>query len=148
MITMGILHYSDRQKGIVFVVWDGQVTWAHWYEHMRTLLAHPDWPVISRFIVDLRSVTDTSSIRDKEIDQVKIAFTSDQPALAGKRSAIIASREFRRASRFAELVERFGTSTVVFNNLDTACLFLGIDFMEAHKTLEGLRLKLRNASSL
>jgi hypothetical protein len=111
-------------------------------------LADPDWPMIPRFIVDLQSVTDTSSIGDEEIDQVKTVFTSNQPALSGKRSAIIASREFRRASRFAKLVERFGTSTVVFNNLDTACLFLDIDFMETHKTLEGLRLKLRNDSPL
>ena len=63
---MGILHYSDRQKGIVFVVWDGQVTWAYWYKHVRMLLADPDWPMISRFIVDLQSVTDTSSIGDEE----------------------------------------------------------------------------------
>jgi hypothetical protein len=106
---------------------------------MQRLLADPDWPMISRFIVDLQSVTDTSSIGD----EVRIVFTSDQPALSGKRSAIIASSEFRRASRFAELVERFGTSTFVFNHLDTACLFLDIDFKETHKILEGLRLRLR-----
>jgi hypothetical protein len=26
---MGILHSSDKPKDVVFVVWDGQVTWAH-----------------------------------------------------------------------------------------------------------------------
>jgi hypothetical protein len=144
MIHMGIVHHIDRQKGVVLVVWDGQVTWANWYEHARVLRADPDWPMIQRFLVDLQSVTDTSSIADEEIDQIKTVFTSGQPVLVGKRSAIIASREFRRASRFAKLVERFGTSTVVFNNLDTACLFLDIDFMETHKTLERLRTKLRS----
>jgi hypothetical protein len=80
--------------------------------------ADPAWPIISRFIVDLPSVTDTSSDGDEEIDPVKTVLSSDQPALSRKRSSIITSREFRRASRFAELVERFGTSRVVLNHLD------------------------------
>ena len=104
------------------------------------LLADPDWPMIPRFIVDLQSVTDTSSLGDEAIDQVKTVFTSYQHALSGKISTIIASRELRRASRFAELVERFGTSTVVFNHLDTAGLFFDMPFpgiMQARQTLPG-----------
>jgi hypothetical protein len=146
MIHMGILHYSDRQKGVIYVVWDGKVTWDDWREHVQVQVSDPDWSIIPRFIVDLQSVTDTSSIGNEEIDQVKTVFASDPPALSGKRTAIIASDEFRRASRFAALVEPFGTSIVVFNNLDTACLFLGIDFMETQKTLVGLRVKLRDGT--
>jgi len=126
---MGILHDSDKQKAL-----------SSWYEHVRVLLADPDWPMILRFIVDLQSVTDKSSLGDEATDQVKTVFTSYQPALSGKISTIIASREFRRASRFAELVERFGTSTPVFNHLDTACLFFDMPFpgiRQARQILQG-----------
>jgi hypothetical protein len=55
---MSILHYSDRQKGVVFVVWDGQVTRAHWREHVQRLLADPDWPMISRLGMRKRNLTE------------------------------------------------------------------------------------------
>ena len=144
---MGIDHCFDRQRGVVFVVWDGPITWDDWREHVNVLLSDPDWPHTPRFIVDLQSVTDTSSIKDHEILEVRQVFTSDPAILAGKRTAVVASEQFRRASRFAELVERFGASSIVFNNLDTACLFLGIDLDEARQTLERLRAELRSRAS-
>jgi hypothetical protein len=30
---MGLFPYSDGQKGVVLVVWDRQVTSAHWHEN-------------------------------------------------------------------------------------------------------------------
>ena len=143
---MGILHYSDRQRGIVFVVWNGKVTWDEWRQHIHQLLADPDWRTTTRFLVDLQTVTDTSSIGDREIEEVRSVFAGDQAALEGKRAAIIALDEFRRASRFAEFIERFSRSAIVFNHLDTACLFLDIDLGEARQVLDQLRLQLRGSA--
>ena len=140
---MGILHQFDKQKRIAFVVWDGRVQWEDWRKHVQLLLSDPDWFQVQRFMVDLQTVTDTSGIGDEEIEEIRKIFSSDPLILAGKRTAIIASEEFRKASRFSSFVERFGTASVVFNSLDTACLFLGIDQTYARQAIQGLRAQLR-----
>jgi hypothetical protein len=140
---MGIIHICDRQKNVIFVVWDGAVTGGVWLAHARSLLAEPEWPAIFRIIGDLRTVSDTRSIRDEEIEKAAALFTADPAIVAGKRVAIVATEEFRKAKRFMELIARFRTTTVVFNTLDTACMFLGINLAETRQTLEELRTELR-----
>jgi hypothetical protein len=144
---MGILHYSDIKKGIIYIVWDGEVTWDDWRKQIQTLLADPAWPVFPRFIADLWTVSDTSTIGYEEIDEAVSIFTSNQTALGNKRGAVVARDVFGKAGRFVKQIARFGTSMVVFNNLDTACLFLGIDLHETHQTLERLRATLRSRAA-
>ena len=140
---MGIIHLCERQENVIFVVWDGAVTGGEWLAHARSLLVEPEWPIISRFIVDLRTVSNTESIGDEEIEQAVAIFTADPGIVAEKRVAIVATEEFRKAKRFVELVARFSSTIVVFNTLDTACMFLGISLVETRKTLEDLRADLR-----
>jgi hypothetical protein len=140
---MGIIHSCDTQRGVTFIVWDGIVTWDDWRQHVAKLLADPGWFATPRFIVDVQTVTDTSSIGMDEMEQVYELFGSGPAILANKRSAVIAKEEFSRAKRFGDLIARFGTSSIVFNTLDTACLFLGIDFKETRQVLEELRAELR-----
>ena len=144
--AMGLIHVSDRQKNVTYIVWDGTVTWDDWIQHVQTLVADPGWLVSSRFIADLQSVANSSSIREDQIDQATTVPGADPSRLAGKRGAVVARQEFRRATRFSDLIARFGTATVVFNQLDTACIFLGLDLQETLKQLEGLRAELRKGS--
>ena len=141
---MAIAHYSDKQKGITCIVWDGQVVWDDWLRHVQDLTVDPHWLSMPRFIADLQSVTDTSTIQEKEFERAAIALAENREALALKTGAVVASQEFWQAQRFGRLIERLGTSTVVFNTLDTACVFLGIDPTETHYTIERLRSQLRS----
>ena len=45
---------------------------------------------------------------------------------------------------FSGLLAELGTSTVVFNTLDTACLFLSLDVDESRLAIEQLRAQLRS----
>jgi hypothetical protein len=130
---MGIPHVCDKQKSIIFVVWDGRVT-------------ADDWPNISRVIGDAQTASDTASIGEKEIERVAALFAAHPETVMKKRLAVLANDMFGRARKFSALLSRHGTSAVVFNQLDTACTFLGIDPIEAGETLEQIRLRLRGGS--
>lgn len=142
LFGMGILHRSDTQRGVVYTVWDGAVTWAEWQNHASALMAEPDWMSCSRFIVDLRSAS-AISIGMDEVEQAGELFRSNSLLMTRKRGAVIARDEFRNASRFEALIAPSGVSMVVFNSLDTACLFLGLSFIETNGELERLRMQLR-----
>ena len=142
---MSIIHLCDGQRNMTFVVWDGEVTGGEWLKHVRELLADPDWPAINRFLVDLTTVSNTQSIRENVIREALAIFSENPALLAGKKNAIVARDEFRKAKRFEASVARFGTTTIVFNSLDTASIFLGIDVKEAHQVIERLRSRLRIA---
>jgi hypothetical protein len=142
LFNMGIMHWTNVQRGVVYTVWDGAVTWMEWKEHASALITGPDWRRSSRFVVDMRSVTNTS-FASEQVEQASALFTMNRLSLTGKRGAIIAQEEFRNARKFESLIAPTGIAMVVFNSLDTACLFLGLDFAETHGELERLRMQLR-----
>ena len=140
---MAIIHESDGQRDMTFIVWDGEVIWDDWLKHMEELMADPEWRRLPRFIADLQTVSDTSTIGDDAIKQAAALISANREILAKKTGAVVADEEFWRARRFGELLSEFGTSTVVFNTLDIACLFLNLDVAETRQTLKQLRAKLR-----
>jgi hypothetical protein len=140
---MGIMHSCDEQRGVVYIVWDGDVRWDEWQEHASALLMEPYWRQSSRFLVDLRSVTSTSLIGEEEVQKAQLYFNQNREMLLQKRGAVIASDEFRNAHNFAKLLSPSGMAMVVFNSLDTACIFLGLDHDETSRQLDGLRSQLR-----
>ncbi len=140
---MGILQRFDPEKGIVFVVWDGVVTAQEWFTYAQKLASHPDWPATPRVLGDLLSVKDTSSIHNREIEHAVEIFSANPRALRNKKLAVIAADEFGKARHFEDLLTHFGVSSVVFNNLDTACLFLGVDMLHAYRTLDAMRQELQ-----
>jgi len=144
---MAITHYSEKQKGIIYIVWDGEVVWEDWLRHLRDIMADPDCRSVPRFIADLQSVTNTSTIQAKEVELAAVELAENSEGLPIKTGAVVATKEFRRAHKFLEILKGFGASTVVFNTVDTACLFLGIDSTETRETIEQLRSQLRRSGS-
>ena len=136
---MGIKYRADSEKQIIFVVWDGVVTADVWFEHIERLITDLLWPSISSMLVDLRTATDISSIEEAEIEHAVALFSTVPIPLSKKRVGIVAGSAFWKSRRFGHLISRFGPSIIVFNDLSTACLYLGINAAEALKALQQLR---------
>jgi hypothetical protein len=136
---MGIKYRADSEKQIIFVVWNGAVTADVWFEHIDRLIADPLWPSISSMLVDLHTATDVSSIEEAEIEHAVALFSSVPYPLSKKKVGIVASNAFWKSRRFGDLISRFGPSVIVFNELSTACTYLGINTTEALKALRQLR---------
>jgi hypothetical protein len=123
----------DRRANLGCVLWEGTVTAEGWLAHIRTMTTEPDWPVVTRVLCDLRSVADLSSLGDAEITQAVALYSLAPGNLAAKRAAVAASEAFQAA------IARFGPSVIVFNTLDTACIYLGVDAAFANEIFSGLR---------
>ena len=144
---MGIIQQFDKEKGLFFIVWDGVVTSDDWFKSAQRFASDPAIFTTARGLADLRTVEDTSSIQREAIEQASDIFSADVTVLRGKRLAVVARDEFGKARYFGDRLGRFGASLVVFNNLDTACIYLEIDLMYASGKLEELRERLRSSPS-
>jgi hypothetical protein len=123
----------------VFVVWKGTVTAETWFRYIPRLVTHRAWSATPNLLADLLSVEDTSSIRNEDMAHAVELLTANAKDLRGRRLAVLAQDEFGKARYFGTLLARFGISLVVFNHLDTACLFLGLDTNYAFRNLHEMR---------
>ena len=136
---MAIIQYLDEDKKLFFVVWHGTVEADEWFHYAAKLTSHPAWSTTPRLLADLRFVRDTSTIGDEEIARAGYIFAKERNGLAGKQLAVVARDQFGKARRFGDLIARFGVALVVFNNLDTACVFLGVEEGYAASRLHEMR---------
>jgi hypothetical protein len=63
---------------------------------------------------------------------------------AGKlRAALVASEAYTRSALFQQFASQYGVLVMVFNALDTACIWLGIDEEICERTIQELRAQAR-----
>jgi len=143
---MGIAYRCDKKNGITFEVWDGKITFEEWMENVQKHLDDPDWPAGRVFLSDLRSVKANPSIGEKEIQKIAAVYGAHPRLPKNARLAIIAAETFEKSQLFGRLLAEYGVTRVVFNSLDTACVWLGIEEKTAEKEIESLRACLRSSS--
>ena len=136
---MGIKYRVHVEKKIVFVAWKGVISAEIWYEHIQRLIADAHWPSVSAMLVNLHSITDVSSIGEAEIQHAVTFFNSIPEALSNKRIAAVAGDAFWKSRRFGQLIAPYGPSVLVFNDMSTACIYLGIKLTDTAKAIQQLR---------
>ena len=140
---MSIVYRIDQEGGIAFVVWDGVVTADEWLAHARKLLADAAWPPDGRMhLSDLRTATPDVSIDEGVLKRVADLFGT-HPKIANLRVAIVAGGAFVKAGIFERFITRHRPFVFVFNTLNPACGWLGIDVADAQHTLASLRARAR-----
>jgi len=136
---MGIKYRVHVEKKIIFVAWKGVISAEIWFGHIQRLIADTHWPSISAMLVNLHSITDVASIGETEMQHAIALFNSIPDALFNKRIAVVAGDAFWKSHRFGQLIAPYGPSVLVFNDLSTACLYLGIKLTDATKAIQELR---------
>ena len=140
---MSIVYRIDQEGGIAFVLWDGVVTADEWLAHVRRVLADAAWPPDGRMhLTDLRTATPDVSIDEAVLKQVADLYGT-HPKIADLRVAIVAGDAFVKAGMFERFVTRHRPFVFVFNTLNPACEWLGIDVSDAQRTLQSLRTQAR-----
>lgn len=138
--TVAIAYRLDPLLGLTLVVWDGVVTGHDAEEQVRRLRADPDWPPGPRHVLDVTSVRSVPTVADTKL----IDMMAEMAEMREIRFAVIASDAFDEATRFQEAASAVGVSRViVFNELSTACTWLGIDLAATRTALSALRNELR-----
>lgn len=137
---MAVAYQLDDALGLTLVLWDGMVTGHDAEEQVRRLRADPYWPPGSLHLLDATSVSSVPTVADTKL----IEMLAEMAETRQIRFAVIASDAFVEATRFQPAASAVGVSRViVFNELSTACTWLGIDLTATRSTLATLRSELR-----
>ena len=140
---MSIGYVCKPEKQLVIVVWDGTINLDQWREHLRRLLADSDYALLKYQLTDLRFSEIDPSVQGLDIQRT-VDFMAAQPdRLAGKKIAIVAGNEWERPKQAESLLEKLSVQPIVFNDLVTACLWLGADVVEVGNTIKRVRQILR-----
>lgn len=78
---MGIAYSCKPNRKLAMVVWDGQVTWDVWREHLLRMLVDPHYAPMQSQITDLRSSSLGADILN---DQIELMID----LVAGQRSKL------------------------------------------------------------
>jgi hypothetical protein len=136
---MGIVYRIDKEKGCTVVRWDGVVAADAFLAHVKHLSSDPDWPPPRRLhLTDLHTTSLDVSMDEAIIEKAAEIYGEHRDQIAGMKVAIVAGKSFNKAVLFERAIARYGATAIVFNFLDSACRWLGIDFKEVRQTLRQL----------
>ncbi len=139
---MSIVYSIDKEKGITFVRWDGMVTADEFLAHVHRLTSDANWPPEKRLqLSDLRNTSTDSSIDKSTLETAADLFGKQTKKIADMKAAIVAQDEFNKAVAFERYVFKYIPSVIVFNDLHTACMWLGISVEEAEGALQRLQAR-------
>jgi hypothetical protein len=145
---MGIAYRSNNSTGLSISVWVGEVNDDQRREHMAALTADADWGAGGLVLTDLTGVSSAHRPSAKQVLDAAAEFSSQ---LAGQvrnaKWAMVAGETFVLAQRFGSYLEEEVHRMIVFNDLDAACFWLGVDVAGARVTIEELREGLRAADA-
>lgn len=144
-VAVAIATEYVESDDLLVVVWDGVVSGSDWEAFARQRLADdPVWPRGKRRLADLTTF-DPSQLSSTDIEAVTELFRERTGSIVGTRLAIVASSAWEKAREFEQVIDRLGSTTIVFNEVDGACSWLGIDSTSAREMLAALRRRLRAA---
>jgi hypothetical protein len=139
---MAISYVCDEAIGLSVTVAEGILTAEDWRAHVLRQMADPAWPA------GRASLTDATRVRVSEQaraigDDIASLYAPKKDRTQRMRFAIVAHFAFADARSFEGAVEPHGTRPIVFNDLPTACVWLGVDQDRAGALIEELRNSMR-----
>ncbi len=145
---MCIVYRIDRNLGATIHLYDGDISQDELIAHFKGLKSDPDWSFYKKLqLIDLRTATGTKI--DAEVVRAAAGFgRTNSRNTVGVRMAIVAHDEFKRCAEYTGSLSKFLSTLIVFNSLDTACLWLGIDLHEAGRILDELRLQVAEKAGI
>jgi hypothetical protein len=139
---MGIAYRCDTRHGIIVSVWDGDVTFDELRDLIRCQLADPDWPGGRLGLTDARSARGISAITDEQICEIAAMYRTQQAKISGVKYARV-GQGMQGVLRFQKAMGPSGPTTLVFDDLEAACEWLGIDVADVQPTLDDLCKEIR-----
>jgi hypothetical protein len=144
---MGIAYRCDSATGLSVEVWDGDVTPDEARRHIQTLAADPQWSASRRIVTDLTSLSAESRPTAEQLSGLADAFLQQLAYLVGGvKWSVIADRAFDDALGFGARIKHEVRRMIVFNNLTTASVWLGLDASDVQPVIDALRQQIRNES--
>ena len=132
-------NYAVLNEGSVVVeFWTGQVTHDELLAHERRHLGDPSVKPGAAVLVDAERAHFGTTV--DEVKELADLYGLVIGRLKVGRMALLVNKEtYERALIFLKEVEGYGVKVIVFNSLDIACTWLGLDAYVARKQLQILQ---------
>lgn len=118
--------------------WTGQVTQDELLAHERRHLSDPAVKAGASVLIDAERAHFGTTV--EEIKDIADLYGQVIGKLKVSRMALLVNKEtYDRALVFMKEVEGYGVKVIVFNSLDIACTWLGLDVNVARKQLQALQ---------
>ncbi len=137
---MGIGYRLDSSRGLTLVVWDGAITGDDAEGHVRSLFDDPEWPPGPLHLLDATSASSVPIVANTKL--VDLAVNAAETRRV--RFALVQHMGFDEATYFEREASSRGLSQViVFNDISTACTWLGLDVGPIRATVAEMRREIR-----
>jgi len=141
---VSILYRIAKDEGIALDLWDGIVTADEYLASVQRLIDDTNWPPHRHLhLGDLQTALLDPSLDESALRRVAAIYGQHLDILAKTKSAIVANEAFARSLFFQQLMTS-SVSMVVFNDLSTACRWLGVETDWAGCVLSEMRAELRS----
>lgn len=118
---MAIAYRCDAAIGCTFIVWDHDVTPEEWRDHNERLLHDPAFPPGPLVLADLSTAGDAARISPEVVAEMGEGWGGRAGRMDPIKVAVVPNGAWDKARQFERVVEGSGLTTIVFNDLVTAC---------------------------
>lgn len=135
---MGIAY---RHTAFISVdVWSGTIEPRDAAEHVEAIAREPEWGVQGAILTDLTEIDPESRPSPETLQLVAAMFVERMgDRVRDAKWAVVADVTFEDATRFSSYVEATAPRLIVFNEITTACAWLGVDESEVRAIVAELR---------
>jgi hypothetical protein len=121
--------------------WVGRVTHAEFVEHERQKLQDTSIAREAKALIDARAAEFPETTPDRVHEVADLYGDPDNATRIAAYAAVFGGRDFEMAKSWETQARRHGVNAIVFNNLEVAFIWLGIDPAETQKLLDGLDIR-------
>ena len=137
---MGIAYRPVGPQGLSIEAWVGEITPADAMQHLAAVAATPGWGATGRVLSDLSGMSPVALPSREELSYLARQFEermSDHSRTANW--AVVANVAYKRVSEFGDELASSGRRLSVFLELESACIWLGVDLAEVRPAIKKLR---------
>ena len=120
-------------------VWSGTIEPGDAARHVEAIAREPEWGVQGAILTDLTGIDPESRPSPENLQLVAALFVDRMgDRVRDAKWAVVADVTFEDATRFSSYVEATAPRLIVFNEISTACAWLGVDESDARAIIAEL----------
>ncbi len=123
-------------------MWHDDVTSDEWREHFDAVVADPEYPPGRAILADLSRARGFPSITDSAVAEMASYHNARSESLANMRLAVVPNGGWQKAREFERELSIPALDVVVFNEVDNACTWLGLEHERVRKILSEMHEQL------
>jgi hypothetical protein len=137
---MPIAYRADGPSGVSVEVWVDRITLKQAAQHVAQLATRSEWGARRRILTDLCYMSSRSIPTHKEIRKLARLFEQQLGArTSSAKWAVLANQAFLEAAEFSDEVRGNVGVLIVFFDLASACMWLGVDEPTMRDAIDELR---------